>query len=125
MRRVITSLQDAYKLIKHGEDVILIYEVPSKCEEIVIRKTRFVPFAREQYLRILLIPDSMGSVPPINSEDYRNYVTIPIYQAGEVAAEIIESGWKNCTVIIGGERVDFKFDPSITDYNQLITFESA
>ena len=48
MRRVITSLQDAYKLIKHGEDVILIYEVPSKCGEIVIRKTRFVPFAREQ-----------------------------------------------------------------------------
>lgn len=124
MRRVITSLQNAYKLIKHGEDIVIISEMPSKCGEIVIRKTRFVPFAREQYLRIL-IPDSAENVPPINSEDYRNYVTIPIYQAGEVAAEIIESGWKNCTVIIGGERVDFKFDPSITDYNQLITFEPA
>ena len=124
MRRVITSLQDAYKLIKHGEDVIVISEMPSKCGEIVIRKTRYVPFAREQYLRIP-IPDSAGGAPPINSEDYRNYVTIPIHQAGEVAAEIIESGWKKRTVIIGGELVDFKFDPSITDYNQLITFESA
>lgn len=124
MRRVITSLQDAYKLIKHGEDVIVISEMPSKCVEIVIRKTRYVPFAREQYLRIS-IPDSTGSVPLINSEDYRNYVTIPIYQAGEVAAEIIISGWKKRTVIIGGELVEFQFDPSITDYNQLVTFDPA
>lgn len=123
MNRVITSLQDAYDLIKHGEDVIIIHEA-QECGEIMILKARYVPFARERYLRIP-IPKSEGAVPAIDSEDYRNYVTIPIYLADEVAEQIIESGWKKRTVIIGGESVDFKFDPSITDYNQLITSEPA
>lgn len=52
-------------------------------------------------------------------------MTIPIYLADEVAEQIIESGWKKRTVIIGGESVDFKFDPSITDYNQLITSDES
>lgn len=120
----IRTITDIYRRIRFGEDVIIVSELPNECGEIVIRKTRYVPFAREQYLRIP-ISESGRSVPQINSEDYRNYVTIPIYQASEVATEIIESGWKNHTVIVGGELVEFQFDPSITDYNQLITFESA
>lgn len=123
MNRVITSLQDAYELIKHGEDVIIIHEA-LECGEIVILKARYVPFARERYLRIP-IPKSEGAVPAIDSEDHWDYVTIPIYLADEVAEQIIESGWKKRTVIIGGESVDFKFDPSITDYNQLITSDES
>lgn len=127
----IRTLNDAYEHIKNGENVMIMNDYPSKCG-MVTKKVQYIHFHKEKFLRIMSVDSEKGCHPgtggmyiPSNSEDFRHKATIPIYRLGEVCTDVIESGWKGATVMIGGEIVIFRFDPSIKSYVELTTFMSA
>lgn len=70
-------------------------------------------------------PGTGGRYTPSKTEDFRHKAMIPIYRLDEVCTDVIESGWKGATVMIGGDMVIFRFDPSIKSYTELTTFMSA
>lgn len=127
----IRTLNDAYEHIKNGENVMIVNDYPSKCG-MVTKKVQYIHFHKEKFLRIVSVDSEKGCHPgtgsihnPSKTEDFRHKATIPIYRLGEVCTDVIESGWKGATVMIGGEMVIFRFDPSVKSYIELTTFMSA
>lgn len=127
----IRTLNDAYEHIKNGENVMIVNDYPSKCG-MLTKKVQYIHFHKEKFLRIVSVDSEKGCHPgtgsiynPSKTEDFRHKATIPIYRLGEVCTDVIESGWKGATVMIGGEMVIFRFDPSVKSYIELTTFMSA
>ena len=127
----IRTLNDAYEHIKNGENVMILNDYPSKCG-MLTKKVQYIHFHKELFLRIVSVDSEKGCHPgtgsiynPSKTEDFRHKATIPIYRLGEVCTDVIESGWKGATVMVGGEMVIFRFDPSIKSYTVLTPFMSA
>ena len=127
----IRTLKDAYDHIKNSDNVMILNDYPSKCG-MVSKKVQYIHFHKEEFLRIVSVDSERGCHPgtggiykPSMTEDFRHKVTIPIYKLGEVCTDVIESGWKGAIVMIDGEMVIFRFDPSIKSYTELTTFMSA
>lgn len=128
----IRTLNDAYEHIKNGENVLIMNDYPSKCGIVTTKKIQYIHFHEENFLRVVSVDSEKGCHPgtggryiPSKTEDFRHKAMIPIYRLGEVCTDVIESGWKGATVMIGGEMVIFRFDPSVKSYIELTTFMSA
>ena len=117
--RQIYSIGDLEEeLTEHEYDDVVIVWQTVETGEIVTWKTRYIPFTKHKYIRVIMNDSEDGCNPATGAYDYdyvndliKSNTTLPICHLYEVLVKIMKDGMCGRAVFVGDREMDFKLMP--------------